>query len=163
FDDGETVKARRVVLAVGITHFEYVPENLAHLPQELLSHSSRHHDLGCFRGRNVVVVGAGASALDLAGLLHLVGADVHLVSRREELNFHTKPVEKSRSLWQQIRHPKSGLGPGLRSCFFANAPHVFHYLPESVRLKVVAKALGPSGGWFTKDMVVGRVPLLLGH
>src|SRR5262249_7791572 len=133
-DDGETLKARRVVLAVGITHFEYVPENLAHLPREVLSHSSRHHDLERFRGRSVVVVGGGASALDLAGLLHLVGAEVHLVSRREELNFHTKPAERPRPLWQQIRHPKSGLGPGIRSCFFANAPQVFHYLPESVRL-----------------------------
>ena len=44
-DDGEVVKARRVVLAVGITHFEYVPENLAQLPAEFLSHSYRHHDL----------------------------------------------------------------------------------------------------------------------
>ena len=28
-DDGESVKARNVILAVGITHFEYVPEALA--------------------------------------------------------------------------------------------------------------------------------------
>ena len=48
-DDGEEVKARRVVLAVGITHFEHVPENLAQLPPQLLSHSYRHHDLTSFR------------------------------------------------------------------------------------------------------------------
>ena len=44
-DNGEFVKTRRVVLAVGITHFEHIPENLAHLPAEFLSHSARHRDL----------------------------------------------------------------------------------------------------------------------
>ena len=40
-DDGEEFKARRVVLAVGITHFEHTPQNLAHLPAEFLTHSYR--------------------------------------------------------------------------------------------------------------------------
>ena len=56
-DDGEEVKVRRVVLAVGITHFEHLPQNLAHLPTEFLTHSYRHHDLAAFKGRNVVVSG----------------------------------------------------------------------------------------------------------
>jgi thioredoxin reductase len=162
-DDGETVKAGQVVLAVGITHFEYVPDNLAHLPAELLSHSSQHSDLKSFRGRKVVVIGGGSSALDLAGLLHQAGVDVQLISRRKGLKFHTKPNGRPRSWWRQIRHPQSGLGPGLRSRFFANAPWAFHYLPESLRLELVRKTLGPSGGWFVKDMVIGRVPLMLGH
>lgn len=162
-EDGETLKVRRVVLAVGITHFEYVPETLAKLAPELLSHSARHRDLEPFRGHDVVVVGAGASALDLAGLLHEAGANVQLVSRREKLNFHNKPTAKGRSWWQQIRHPQSGLGPGMRSRFYADAPWAFHYLPEGLRLDIVRRALGPSGGWFIKDMVVGKVPLLLGY
>jgi len=162
-DDGEKVKARKVVLAVGISHFEYVPENLAKLSPEFLSHSSHHHELERFRNRSVVVIGGGASALDLAGLLHETGADVQLVSRREHLNFHSQPTGKPRSWWQQIRHPQSGLGPGMRSRFYADAPMAFHYLPERVRLDVVRRALGPSGGWFIKDKVVGKVPLLLGY
>jgi thioredoxin reductase len=162
-DDGETLKARQVVIAVGITHFEHVPENLAHLPAEMLSHSSQHVGLESFQGRKVVVIGGGSSALDLAGLLHQAGVDVQLVSRRKELKFHTKPNGKLRSWWQQMRHPQSGLGPGLRSRFFANAPWAFHYLPERLRLELVRRTLGPSGGWFSRDMVIGRVPLLLGH
>jgi len=161
-DDGETIQARKVVLAVGITHFEYVPESLAQLPPEFLSHSARHREVEPFRGRNVVVIGGGASALDLAGLLHEAGADVQLVSRREELKFHSQPTGKPRSLWQQVRHPQSGLGPGVRSRFFANSPMAFHYLPEGLRVEAVRKTLGPSGGWFIRDKVVGKVPLHLG-
>jgi thioredoxin reductase len=160
--DGETFQARTVVLAVGITHFDYVPESLAHLPAEFLTHSARHHEVEPFRGRDVVVIGGGSSAMDLAGLLHEAGAHVQLVSRRQELKFHSQPTGKPRSSWQQIRHPQSGLGPGMRSRFFANAPAVFHYLPESIRVEAVRKTLGPSGGWFIRDKVIGKVPLHLG-
>jgi thioredoxin reductase len=162
FEDGETIQARRVVLAVGITHFEYVPKNLAHLPPEFLSHSARHHEVEPFRGHSVVVVGGGSSALDLAGLLHETGADVQLVSRRSELKFHSQPTGKPRSWWQQIRHPQSGLGPGMRSRFFANAPGVFYYLPERLRMEIVRRTLGPSGGWFIRDKVIGKVTVHLG-
>ncbi|MGC2550755.1 MAG: NAD(P)-binding domain-containing protein, partial [Candidatus Sulfotelmatobacter sp.] len=75
-DSGERLSARNVVLAVGITHFDYVPENLAHVPAEFLSHSSRHHDVEQFRGRQVVVIGGGSSALDWAALLQEAGVDV---------------------------------------------------------------------------------------
>src|SRR5437868_2783684 len=150
-NNGEAVTARRVVLAVGITHFEYVPAELAHLPSEFLSHSFRHHDLEGFRGRSVFVIGGGASAIDLAGLLHETGADVQLVSR-QALKFHSMPT--GTSLWRRIRHPQSGLGPGLRSRFFSNAPRAFHYLPERLRLHLVGTTLGPSGGWFTREKVI---------
>ena len=161
-EDGETVHARSVVLAVGITHFDYVPENLAHLPEEFLTHSARHREVAPFRGRNVVVIGGGSSALDLAGLLHEAGAHVELVSRRQELKFHSQPTGKPRSGWQQIRHPQSGLGPGMRSRFFADLPMTFYYLPERLRVEAVRRTLGPSGGWFIRDKVIGKVPLHLG-
>jgi len=161
-EDGETFQARKVVLAVGITHFEHVPENLAHLPAEFFSHSARHREVEPFRGRSVLVIGGGASALDLAGLMHEAGADVQMVSRAPELHFHSQPTGKPRSWWQQIRHPQSGLGPGTRSRFYADAPGAFHYLPEGLRLYIVGKALGPSGGWFIRDKVIGKLPLHLG-
>jgi thioredoxin reductase len=161
-EDGETVHARSVVLAVGITHFDYVPENLAHLPEEFLTHSARHREVAPFRGRNIVVIGGGSSALDLAGLLHEAGAHVELVSRRQELKFHSQPTGKPRSGWQQIRHPQSGLGPGMRSRFFADLPMAFYYLPERLRVEAVRRTLGPSGGWFIRDKVIGKVPLHLG-
>ena len=161
-DDGDTVKARRVVLAVGITHFEYIPVELASLPAEFVSHSFHHHDLDPFRGRICRCAWRGASATDLAGLLHEAGAEVQLVARKQSLIFHTNSMGKPRSLWQRIRHPNSGLGPGLRSRFYATAPNLFHYLPERRRLRIVRWHLGPSGGWFAKDKVIGKVRLILG-
>ncbi len=162
--DGEAVKTRRVVLAVGITHFAYTPPNLKQLPAEFLSHSFAHHDLEPFRGRSVAVIGGGSSAIDLAGLLEENGADVQLVARTTELAFHERQQpNKPRSLWERVRHPQSGIGPGLKSRFFANSPLAFHYLPESLRLEFVRTHLGPAGGWFAKDKIVDRVPLVLGY
>jgi thioredoxin reductase len=159
--DGESFQARRVVLAVGITHFDYIPENLASLPPQFLTHSARHHELEHFRGHSVVVVGGGSSAMDLAGLLHEAGAEVQMVTRRDALKFHSQPTGKPRPLLQRIQHPQSGLGPGMRSRFYADAPGAFYYLPESIRVDIVRRALGPSGGWFIRDKVIGKVPLHL--
>jgi cation diffusion facilitator CzcD-associated flavoprotein CzcO len=152
-----------VVLAVGITHFDYVPETLAHLPAQFLSHSSRHHDVEQFRGQEVVVIGGGSSALDWAALLQEAGVNVQLVARQSALKFHGKLTENKRSLWERIQRPQTGLGPGWKSSFYANAPAAFHRLPESLRLEIVKRTLGPSGGWFVKDKVMNHVPLLLGH
>jgi thioredoxin reductase len=160
--DGELVKARRVVLAVGITHFEHLPSSLANLPSEFLSHSFHHHALESFKHRHIAVIGGGSSAIDLAGLLHENGAEVHLIARQKSLKFHNKLMGERRSRWERIRRPQSGIGLGLRLRFFANAPLAFHYLPERYRLKAVRTTLGPSGGWFAKEMIMGKVRLLLG-
>jgi len=162
-DDGETLTARRVILAVGISHFPYLPPTLASLPPDVLTHSSSHKDVELFRGREVLVIGGGASSIGLAGLLKEVGADVKLLAREDHLVFHERgDEEKSRSLWSRIRHPQSGLGPGLKSYFYANSPNLFHKLPESVRIRAVNTSLGPAGHWCSREKVVARVPLLLG-
>src|SRR5262245_61549050 len=45
FDDGETVHARRVVVAVGLHHFKRLPREASHLPAELCSHSGNYGSL----------------------------------------------------------------------------------------------------------------------
>ena len=162
-EDGETFTARNVVLAVGITHFEHVPESLAHLPAEFFAHSARHREVAAFEGRDVVVIGGGASALDWAALLFEAGANVHLVTRQPALKFHGKPTRQERSLWERIQRPQTGLGPGWKTSFYANAPSAFHKLPEALRLEIVRRTLGPSGGWFVKDRIMNDVHRLLGH
>ena len=121
-EDGETVAAQRVVLAVGITHFEYVPSNLANLSPQFLSHSFRHADPGVFKGRNVVVIGGGASAIDLAALLHEAGADVQLVARQPELKFHSMPTGKPRSALAAGSASKIGSGARIAVAFLCRCP-----------------------------------------
>ena len=66
--DGEVLFAKRVVIAAGISHFQYMPQELRGLPRELVTHSSQHTALGKFKGKDVTVMGAGASAIDLAAV-----------------------------------------------------------------------------------------------
>jgi thioredoxin reductase len=157
---GASFTARRVLLATGIDHFHYIPAELAHLPRDILTHSSEHRDLHQFKGRDVVVIGGGASAIDLAALLHESGATVRLVARRP-LAIHGK-MRLPRPLWQRVRHPMSTIGPSWRSRFFTDAPGLFRYLPPARRLRIVKTFLGPAAGWFMQHRIEG-VPLMLGY
>jgi thioredoxin reductase len=160
-DTGESVAARRVILAVGITHYGHVPDALAHLPPSLVSHSYGHNDLEPFRGRRVAVIGGGASAIGLATLMRESGALADIVVRAPVLKFPSPPGEKPRSLWQRLRHPSSGLGPGMRSRFFSDAPWAFQYLPEALRIEAVRRSLGPSGHYYSRSKI-DKVPQHLG-
>jgi len=161
-EDGEELTARRVILAIGITHYAWTPEVLASLPPEFVSHSFRHLETEKFNGKSVIVVGGGSSATDLAAELHEAGAKVQLIARQKEMNFHSAPqIGKKRSLWKRIRHPKSGLGPGMRSAAFCTFPTLFRLLPAALRVEIVRRHLGPSGTWLTKERVVGKVQIQL--
>lgn len=158
---GEAVEAERVVVATGISHYEYVPPELATLPSEHLSHSSECGDLKRFASRDVVVVGAGASALDTAALLHEAGARVQLVARRATVAFNPRP-DPGRSLVSRIRYPDTRLGPGWKNVVCTEMPLGFYFLPQKVRLDVVRRHLGPAPGWFIRDRTEGRFPFILG-
>jgi hypothetical protein len=157
---GETFEARRVVVAAGIMNFAYVPPELKDLSDEWVTHSCRHSDLSGFRGRRVAVLGAGASAVDMAALLLGAGAEAQLIARRRAIDFHNPPVEP-RSVLQRLKAPRSGLGTGWRSRLCTDAPLLFHVMPPSFRSRVVERHLGPAPGWFVRDAVVGRLPMHL--
>lgn len=157
---GECVRAQRVVVATGIGAFEYLPPILKDLSQTLVSHSSHHCDLTSFRGAKVLVLGAGASALDTAALLRAADARAELLARTDKLKFHDPPSEP-RPLLERLREPRSGLGTGWRSRLSCDMPLIFHALPESVRLRAVARHLGPAPCWFVREAVAG-MPMHLG-
>jgi thioredoxin reductase len=155
-DTGEKVEARRVVVATGISNFSYLPPSLRGLPSAFVSHSSEHADLGPFCGKDVVVLGHGASATDIAVLLQEAGAKVRLVARKAALG-----LQRPASRTERLLRPKTGLGPSWKSWFFENFATVFRHLPERTRLKWVQAYLGPAGCWFIADRIA-RVPQLLG-
>jgi cation diffusion facilitator CzcD-associated flavoprotein CzcO len=162
-DDGEVFMADTVVAAVGITHFGQVPTELAQLPAGLASHSSAHHDLSGFAGRDVTVIGGGSSAVDLAALLSEAGATTSLIARGDTLRFFSEPVPGPRSLWQRIRHPSTGLGPGWRSWLCENVPNLFRFLPGDTRLKIIKRHLGPKSAFLMKARLEEGVAVSLGE
>jgi thioredoxin reductase len=159
-DDGEELLTRYVIVAVGISQFARIPEQLAALPRSAVTHSSEHSDLDEFRGKRVIVIGGGASAIDIAALLHETGAKVEVVARSSTIRFHDPP--QHRTITDRLLRPTTGLGPGLKLLFYVRAPRLFRLLPRSIRLDRVRKTLGPAPGWFMRDRVVGKVPLHLG-
>lgn len=160
-EDGETVRARRAIVAVGISHYDWMPDALAGAPPAFVTHTSAHHDLERFRGRRVTVIGSGASAVDTAALLHEAGAQTRLVARTRELIFHDPP-KIERSLYERVRYPRSGLGPNVKSFLYSEFPDAFALLPPSRRVAIVRQALGPAACWFSKAQIVGKVETLLG-
>jgi thioredoxin reductase len=141
-DDGESLQAPLVVGAIGITHFAQMPAELAAVP-DLATHASAHNDLSGFAGKNVIVVGAGSSAVDIATLLSEAGARTSLVTRGPRVKFGSIATQGGRSLWERMRHPSTGLGPGWRSWLCENVPGTFRFLPGDLRLKIIKKHLGP--------------------
>jgi putative flavoprotein involved in K+ transport len=161
-DDGEVFTARKVVLAVGISHYAYTPEVFAGLAPTVFSHSSALRDPSRFAGKSVAIVGSGASALDLAALLHEAGAAVQVLARRKAVRFHNAPTEGRRPLLARLRRPGSGIGPGWKSRLCTDMPQLFRLLPLALRLKIVRRHLGPSAGWPIKARVVGKLPIMTG-
>ena len=157
-DNGETLTAQKVVVAVGAGHFRFVPDALKALPAEYLSHSADHHDLSRFAGRDVIVVGGGASAIDLVAALDEAGANAHLVARRTALRWNTPAHRPAWKRW----YPMSGLGGGWPNRFYENAPMLFRRLPDEMRTRIVRSWLGPAGAWPVRERVE-RAPLFLGH
>ncbi|HVY15172.1 MAG TPA: NAD(P)-binding domain-containing protein [Rhodopila sp.] len=158
-DDGETFTARRVVLAIGICHFAYLPEVFRGIDKALVTHSSDHTDLSGFAGKSVAVIGAGASAIDAAALLGQAGAKVEVIARKPVIHFHNPPPPGGRTFMEKVRAPTTTVGPGWPSFLCTHAPLVFHAMPEAFRLKVVRKHLGPAPGWFVREHVEGKMPL----
>ncbi|TDB97482.1 NAD(P)-binding domain-containing protein [Actinomadura sp. 7K534] len=160
---GETIAARTVVAAVGVGPFAHIPDELAGLPSWLVSHSSAHHELGLFAGKEVAVVGAGQSALETAVLLADAGARPHVIARRAELDWNTVP-EARRSLWKLARGgPRSGLGTGYRTWLWAEQPGLVRHLPEATRDRLVRETLPPAGSWWLRDRLDDRIRVSTGR
>jgi cation diffusion facilitator CzcD-associated flavoprotein CzcO len=158
---GETMRARAVVVASGLTDYAHIPSSLAGLPSELVSHPSEHADLSRFAGRDVTVVGAGQSALESAALLHEAGASVRVLVRRPEIEWNSGPPRTERRLRERMRMPGSGLGNGWSLWLSANAAPMFRHCPAGTRIRLVRETLGPAGAWWLRERLDDGVPMHL--
>ena len=161
--DGEELAARHVVVAVGITHFARMPAVFEDLPSSLATHSSEHRELGGFAGQDVTVVGAGASAVELAVGLANAGAKPRMIVRADRVRFASPPPDKPPSFFERLRHPSSGLGPGIRSRLCCDLPDLFRVLPSGFRGDVVRRHLGPASAWHLQSAFESSVEVLSGR
>lgn len=146
--DGEVIRCRRVIIAGGIGPFAVRPRQFAGLPSNLASHSSEQRNLAHFRGKRVVVIGGGQSALESAALLHERQADVELLVRANAVDWtwqrpwlHTfRPVGSVLYAWPDV-------GPALISHAVAR-PNLYRMLPRRIQDSWRFKSLRANGvGW----------------
>jgi cation diffusion facilitator CzcD-associated flavoprotein CzcO len=157
--DSDVVTARRVVLAPGIGSFQYIPCELDGILGPRCLHSTEVKDLSPYIGKKVLVIGGGASGVELAGLLSQNGAKVTVATRQPRVAFCGPP--QRRTVLERIQAPESGLGTGWRSLACVAAPMVFYRMPQSFRHLVVRKHLGPAPGWTSRAEVERNVTVLL--
>ena len=164
---GEKLRAARAIVASGLTAFAHTPAVFAALTPDgpstsgPVSHSSQHADLSGLRGSRVVVIGAGQSALETAALLHEAGAQVEVIARRRVV-FADRPAVYDGPETFSFASPPSPLGQGWKLVAASRLPGQFRFLPASARFAIVKRVLGPSGGWWLRDRIVGSVPVRYG-
>ena len=158
----ERVLARRVVVAIGVEHFAYIPEPLSGLPA-LCTHSSAHQDLAAFKGKEVIVVGAGQSALESAALLHEGGATVQVLARKNTVAWNGEPLPLDRPPLQRLKEPDPGSVLAWATWFYSNHPDLFRQLPSQHQGVPGADGAGPAGACWLRPRVEGKFPVLPGH
>ncbi|MGW3667929.1 FAD-dependent oxidoreductase [Streptomyces sp. NPDC005141] len=157
-DSGESFTARAVVVATGLSGLAHLPPELAGAapdgptPTGPVSHSSQQHDLSRFSGKELIIVGAGQSALETAALAAEAGAQVRVVSRgKGAVDFGAPP-------WNQPKlRPESPFGRAWSLWALSYYPQPYRYLPAQARHYLVRRVLGPLGAWWLRDRFEGKV------
>src|SRR5574337_681247 len=159
-EDGTVSKARRVVLATGPMGFRNVPDELKGLPEGMCLHSTALHDPGQFAGRDVTVIGAGASALESLALLHEAGAKTRLVARRKQIAWNS-PARPNPNLIERLRAPEAGLGAGWRSWAVSELPFLYRRMVDPAkRHRIFLTTWRPAGAWWLRERVDCLEPTL---
>jgi FAD-dependent urate hydroxylase len=154
--DGDTLSAKRVVIAAGISPFANRPPEFNDLQPRLASHSSEHNDLGRFRGQRVLVIGGGQSAFESAALLKENGVEVELVMRAPEVRWLHGSVHFRATLGalRRLLYPPTDVGPPGLNQLIAR-PHLFRLLPRALQTKWAYRAIRPAASTWLRDRMAG--------
>jgi FAD-dependent urate hydroxylase len=165
-ETGDTVQARRVVVAAGIGLFAWRPGQFAGLPNSLVSHTCEHRDLQKFAGKQVLVVGSGQSALESAALLHESGAGVEIVARTRQIRWLGGKVSRTfqHSLGpvvSKLLYAPTDVGPAGISQIVAR-PDLTRRFPRPIQDWLRKRSIRPAGArWLVAR--VQNVPMSLGR
>lgn len=141
-EDGDSIAARRVVVALGMGYFAQVPPEVAHrLPSGRYEHTRDAIDLDRLAGKRVLIVGGRQSAYEWAALLNDAGArEVHLVHRHEAPAF-------AESDWSWVSPLVDGM---------VDDPSWFRKLPASER-EAISKRMWGEGRLKVEPWLKARV------
>jgi thioredoxin reductase len=155
--DGRAVKAKRVVVAAGISAFTYVPDFARDLPDTLASHTQFHKDFTRFKGRKVVVVGRGQSGLETAALLYEAGATVELIVRGTVI-WIDRRLYRTTGPVRHLFYPPSDVGPpGIN--WLTAMPSLYRHLPTKTRDTLSRRSIRPAGADWLRERVEGRLAI----
>ncbi len=165
-EEGESVLARRLVIAAGIGSFTWRPPEFAGLPSSLASHTSEHRDFRKFTGKQVLVIGSGQSALESAALLYESGAEVEIVARARRIRWLGGVVSRTihyglGATISKLLYAPTDVGPAGISQVVAR-PDLVRRLPRSIQDWLRNRSIRPAGARW----LVGRlqnVPIILDH
>jgi hypothetical protein len=154
--DGEVLLARRVVVAIGLGNFSRHLPVFDGLPPERVTHSLHLRDCSIHRGKRVLVIGSGQSALEAAVLLVEAGATVEIVSRAPRIYWLAQARETSGGpgLLENLLYPPGAIGPpGINWC--VKLPRLYRALPGPVRIRVFTRAVRPAGSDWIRPRFAG--------
>jgi len=156
-DDGQIVRAERVVVAAGIGPFRKKPAVFKHVPAQYVSHCYEGRDVRKFKGKKVAVIGAGQSALESAALIHEAGAEVELIVRNSRLRW----IGMHKWLHQmgpisRLLYSSHDVGP-LGISRLVAYPKLMSYVPLKLRDKIRKRAVRSSGSrWLPERLASVR-------
>jgi FAD-dependent urate hydroxylase len=153
--NGDVVHASNVVSATGLSGLAYTPAVLDGLGEHL-THTSALHSYSHFAGKSVAVIGAGASAIEAAALVHEAGGQAHLLVRDAQATFNTRAAP-DRSFINRILMPDTVLGAGLKNWLLQSLPWAFYFIPKERRTRVANGWLPPTAPWWIRDRFEGKV------
>ena len=150
-NDGCTVEASRVAVAMGLTNQAYTPTEFVGLPDSLVSHSSQVVNPADFHGRHVAVIGRGQSACESAVLLNEAGAEVDLICRGgvRWLGAETARPWYGDLVWslRRVLHAPSAIGPFPYN-WAVDMPGLLYRLPPRLRDRFAGISLrAAASGW----------------
>jgi FAD-dependent urate hydroxylase len=143
-EDGDVIRARRVVLATGLANFERRPAPFDGLPSTHVSHTADHADLRSFSGRRLLVVGAGQSAIESAAIARERGADVQVLARHP-VHWLTRSarLHGAAKLAGQALYAPHDVGPAGLSWVVA-VPGLVRHAPSGLRGRMTTRCIRPA-------------------
>lgn len=161
FENGETLQARRVVVAAGIQPFAHRPSLFQGLPAALVTHTSEQRDFEKFRDKEVVVIGNGQSAFEAAVFLYEAGARVELIGRSSALEWVPRIGWTRGKAIRWMFYGRGEIGSAGISLIIQR-PNLFRRVPRHLQDRWAPYAVRPAVAVWLKPRAVG-LPIRLGR